>query len=162
MKVIVALAAALIAGACAHTAPDRAEDPASALAASRGLIAVESAFGYAETAARLDAALAGRGLKAMKIDHAANAMSAGLTLRPTTLFIFGAPRAGTPLMESAATIGIDLPMKALVVEEAGRTRIYYNDVAYLAARHAIPGDAPPLAAMRALLAAVTAEAAGTK
>jgi len=38
----------------------------------------------------------------------------GLTLRPTELIIFGNARGGTPLMQSVQTVGIDLPLKALV------------------------------------------------
>jgi len=54
-----------------------------------------------------------------RIDHAGGAAEVGFTLRPTELIIFGNARGGTPLMESVQTVGIDLPLKALVWEDAG-------------------------------------------
>ena len=73
-----------------------------------------------------------------RIDHAAGATSVGLPLRPTELLIFGNARGGTPLMQLAQTIGIDLPLKMLAWEDAaGKTWLSYNDPAWLAARHGI-------------------------
>jgi uncharacterized protein (DUF302 family) len=70
------------------------------------------------------------------IDHAAAVEKAGLGLRPTEVVIFGDPRAGTPLIETAQTMGIDLPRRALVwKDEAGPTQLSYNDPAWLARRH---------------------------
>ncbi len=67
-----------------------------------------------------------------KIDHAAGAHQLGLTLRPTIVLLFGNPQAGTPLMQSRQTIGIDLPLKILVWEdESGKTQVSYNQPAYL-------------------------------
>jgi uncharacterized protein (DUF302 family) len=64
-----------------------------------------------------------------------------MPLRPTELLIFGDPRAGTPLMQADQTIGIDLPLKALVWEDAsGATWISYNDPVWLAQRHALGDD----------------------
>ncbi len=160
----------LLTGACAHAhadapranAPLPVEQSRATEAPARGLVIQESTFDVVETTARLEAAIAGRGLKHLKIDHAANAAGVNLALRPTTLVIFGAPKAGTPLMEAAPTLGIDLPLKALVYAEGGKTFIVYNDVGYLAARHTVPATAPELAAMRALLVSVTTEAAGRR
>jgi uncharacterized protein (DUF302 family) len=85
------------------------------------------------------------------IDHAAGATAAGLSLRPTELLIFGNSRGGTPLMESVQTIGIDLPLKALVWQDAsGITWLSYNDADWLAKRH---GLAPELGATVSVLAA---------
>jgi uncharacterized protein (DUF302 family) len=53
-----------------------------------------------------------------RIDHAAGAAKAGLTLAPTEVIIFGNVRGGTPLMQSVRTVGIDLPLKALVWQDA--------------------------------------------
>jgi uncharacterized protein (DUF302 family) len=100
-----------------------------------------------------------------RIDHAAAAEEVGLVLRPTEVLIFGNPRGGTPLMQAVQTMGIDLPLKALVWEdEAGQTWLSYNDPAWLARRHGVGslvGSA--LAAMSAVLSAVAdkATAAGT-
>jgi uncharacterized protein (DUF302 family) len=107
--------------------------------AAEGQISVPSGFGPKETMDRFEAELRNRGMTVFAhIDHAAGAAAVGLTLRPTDLLIFGNAKAGTPLMQSAQTIGIDLPLKALVwQDEAGATWLSYNDPAYLAGRHGL-------------------------
>jgi uncharacterized protein (DUF302 family) len=97
-----------------------------------------------------------------RIDHAAAAAKVGLSLRPTEVLIFGNPKAGTPLMEIAQTVAIDLPLKALVYQdELGKTWIAYNDPAWIAKRHGIAGSAPAvLSAMSAGVAAIAKQAAG--
>jgi uncharacterized protein (DUF302 family) len=73
-----------------------------------------------------------------RIDHAAAAAKAGLALRPTEVLIFGNAKAGTPLMQAVQTLGIDLPLRALVWEdEAGRVWLTYNDPASLARCHGV-------------------------
>jgi uncharacterized protein (DUF302 family) len=94
------------------------------------------------------------------IDHAAGATAAGLPLRPTDLLIFGAAKGGTPLMQAVQTIGIDLPLKALVwQDEAGTTFLSYNDPGYLVQRHGLGEAAKPVAeAMSGALKAIAAKA----
>ena len=71
-----------------------------------------------------------------RIDHAAGAAKVGLTLRPTELIIFRNARGGTPLMQSVQTVGIDLPLKALVWQgAANKTWISYNGPSWIAQRH---------------------------
>jgi uncharacterized protein (DUF302 family) len=71
--------------------------------------------------------------------HAAGAAKIGKTLRPTAVLIFGNPQGGTPFMECAQTVGIDLPLKALVWEDAqGQVWLGYNDPESLARRHGVP------------------------
>jgi uncharacterized protein (DUF302 family) len=111
---------------------------ASALAQSAdGLVTVTSPHSATQTMARLEAAVKERNLNVFaKIDHAAGATKVNKTLRPTELLIFGNPQGGTPLMECAQTAGIDLPLKALVWQDAdGKVMLSYNDPAYLAKRH---------------------------
>jgi uncharacterized protein (DUF302 family) len=86
---------------------------------------------------RLEAAVKARGLTVFaRIDHAAGAAGVGLPLRPTELLIFGNAKGGTPLMQSVQTIGIDLPPKALVWQDAARsTWLSFNDPNWLAKRH---------------------------
>ena len=107
-----------------------------------GLITVRSGRGPAETFARVEADISARSLTVFaRIDHAAGAEAAGMTLRPTMLFIFGAARGGTPLMQAAQTVGIDLPLKILIwQDETGETQVSYNDPSWLAKRHEL-GDA---------------------
>jgi uncharacterized protein (DUF302 family) len=110
---------------------------------------------------RLAAAVTARGMTILaRIDHAAAAAEVGLALRPTQVLIFGNPRAGTPLMQAAPTIGIDLPLKALIwQDEAGRTWLSYNEPKWLAHRHgAEASTAQVLGAMTDALVAVATEA----
>lgn len=162
---------ALFVSACAHAQSPDAVGSASASqnAAGKtdpghhsdGLVRIVSAYPLDETVARLEAALAARGIKVMaKIDHGANAAGVDLALPPTTLILFGNPAAGTQLMSSARTAGIDLPMKALVYEKDGAVIYAYNAIDYVADRHSIPGDLPVLAKIESFLAAVAAEATG--
>ena len=105
--------------------------------AADGLIAVKSPYSAKETMTRLEDAVKARGLNVFaRVDHAAGAAKIGKTLRPTEVLIFGNPQGGTPLMECAQSMGIDLPLKALVWEDAAaQVWVGYNDLAYLAKRH---------------------------
>ncbi len=127
-----------------------------------GLVSLRSSSGPKDTMARLDAEVKARGMTVFaRIDHAAGAAEVGLSLRPTELLIFGNARGGTPLMQSIPTIGIDLPLKALVwQDETGGTWVSYNDPAWLARRHGLgPEAATVTSAMAAALAAIAKAAA---
>ena len=108
--------------------------------AAEGLVAMQSPYAAKETMNRLEEAARQRGLNIFaRIDHAAGAAKVGKTLRPTELLIFGSPADGTPFIECAQSVGIDLPLKALVWEDAeGRVWLGYNDPGYLAQRHSVP------------------------
>ena len=105
--------------------------------AAEGLITLKSPRGASETMDRLEDIVKQRGLTVFaRINHAAGAAKIGRALRPTEVLIFGNPQGGTPFMECAQTVGIDLPLKALVWEDSsGQTWLGYNDAAYLAKRH---------------------------
>src|SRR5271166_6200861 len=126
--------------------------------ATDGLITMPSAFGPAETVSRLEAEVKARGITIFAhVDHAAGAATAGMALRPTDLLVFGAAKGGTPLMEMAQTIGIDLPLKALVWQDAaGATWLSYNDPDWLAERRGL--SPKPAASLNALSAAPRAVA----
>jgi len=102
-----------------------------------GLITISSKFGPKETMDRLESEVQRKGLSIFaRIDHAAGAAAAGLPLRPTGVLIFGTARGGTPLMLAVQTAGIDLPLKALVWQDAGgQVWLSYNDPAWIAQRH---------------------------
>jgi uncharacterized protein (DUF302 family) len=108
-----------------------------------GLISVDSKYSARETTERLLAALPARNMTVFgRVDHAANATAAGMALRPTELIIFGNPKGGTILMQDRQRAGIDLPLKALVWEDAdGKAWITYNDPAWIARRHGLDNDA---------------------
>ena len=107
--------------------------------ATDGLVTVKSSFGPEETMKRLEAEVLAKGMTVFAhVDHAAGAATVGLPLRPTDLLIFGAAKGGTPLMQAVQSIGIDLPLKALVWQDtAGITWLSYNDPVYLAHRHGL-------------------------
>ncbi|QIP02127.1 DUF302 domain-containing protein [Bradyrhizobium symbiodeficiens] len=142
----------LIAATCSWEAQAMAAD---------GLITIKSSFGPEDTMKRLEAEVKAKGLTVFAhVDHAAGAAAVGLPLRPTDLIIFGNAKGGTPLMQQAQTVGIDLPLKALVwQDEQGVTWLSYNDPAYLAGRHGVGEPAKAaVAAMTGALHAITAKA----
>ncbi|GGA51853.1 DUF302 domain-containing protein [Dyella nitratireducens] len=110
------------------------------MASHTGILRFHSPHAFKETVQRLHAALAERGIKVFaSIDQQAEAVAIGLMMPPTTLIIFGNPKAGTPLMLANPDAGIDLPLKALVVEnEPGRVEVLINSTKYLIERHALP------------------------
>jgi uncharacterized protein (DUF302 family) len=124
--------------------------------AADGLITLSSSHGPKDTMDRLAAEITARGMTVFaRVDHAAGAAEAGLPLRPTELLIFGNAKGGTPLMQSEQTIGIDLPLKALVWQDAsGRTWLSYNDPGWLAKRHGLGAEVDP--AVKAMAAALNA------
>ena len=136
--------------------------PAPAEHAASGLVSVPSRHTAAQTLERLEAVLKQKGIRLFaRIDHAATAVEAGLSLRTTTVLLFGNPQVGTPLMQSQQTTGIDLPLKALVWEdEAGRTWLTYNDPRYLAERHQVRDHTETVQAMTAALQALARAATG--
>ena len=103
---------------------------------ANGLKTILSGFGPKETLDRLEAEVKAKGLTVFaRVDHAAGAAAVGLKLRPTELLIFGNARGGTPLMAADQQVGIDLPLKALVYQDAdGKVWLSYNDPAWIANR----------------------------
>lgn len=111
-----------------------------------GLITVKSNHSVIDTANKLEAILKSKGMTVFtRIDHAAGAKKVGQELRPTELIIFGNPKIGTPLMQCAQSIAIDLPQKMLIwQDDQGSTWLGYNDPAHLKKRHNIEGCDPVL------------------
>lgn len=130
--------------------------------AADGLIALKSPYPAKETMNRFEDTAKQRGLTIFaRIDHAAGAAKVGKALRPTEVLVFGNPMGGTPLMECAQSAGIDLPLKALVWEDAqGQVWLGYNDPAYLAKRHEA-ANCPAVAGLTKALAGL-AEATITR
>ena len=132
----------------------------AARAADNGIITRASKYSVQVTMDRFEAAAKKRGFTIVaRVNHSGAAAKAGLKLRPTQLLIFGNPKGGTPIMAAAPTAGIDLPLKALVWEDAsGRVWLSYNSPAWLKARHDIGGADKPLSGMEKALAAMSATA----
>jgi uncharacterized protein (DUF302 family) len=111
-----------------------------------GLITMKSNAGPSETMDRLEAEVRSRGMTVFaRVDHARGAADVGMELRPTDLLIFGAAKGGTPLMQADQTVGIDLPLKALVwQDEAGATFLSYNAPAHVSRRHHLGASVAPV------------------
>src|SRR5262249_49011038 len=127
-----------------------------------GLTSILSRFGPKETMDRLEAEVKAKGFAVFaRIDHAVGAAAVGLSLRPTEVLIFGNARGGTPLMQAGQSIGIDLPLKALVhQDEAGKVWLSYNDPSWIAQRHGLGAAvAANVQAMAKVLEAVATHAA---
>jgi len=129
-----------------------------------GLTSIQSSCVAKATMDRLDAEIRAKGLNVFaRIDHAAGAAEVGLTLAPTVLIIFGNARGGTPLMQSAQTVGIDLQLKILVWQDsADKTWLSYNEASWLARRHNVTGAEPVVNSLDALLTAIAKKAADSR
>jgi len=127
--------------------------------AADGLVSLKSPHSAKDTMNRLEEIVKQRGLKVFaRIDHAAGAAKIGKSLRATEVIIFGNPQGGTPFMECTQSVGIDLPLKALVWEDASsQVWLGYNDPAYLGRRHGVQ-QCPVIKNLRKALASI-AEAA---
>ena len=111
-----------------------------------------------ETVARLTQIVADKGLKLFTVvDHSGEAEAAGLELRDTKVVIFGSPQAGTPVMQAAPLAALDLPLKVLIWDDDGQTKVTYAPPAELAARYGLSDDlAARLAAIDGLTDALVA------
>jgi uncharacterized protein (DUF302 family) len=143
-RTLTAMATVIVLAGCAST-----PDPGN------GIVALKSPHSAADTLTRLEAQIKQRNLAVVaRVDHAAAAQRIGQTLRPTEVLIFGNPQAGTPLMQCAQGVGIDLPMKALVwVDAQQQTWLGWNDPAWLVRRHG-GGDCAAAENVRKALAAI--------
>ena len=147
-------------GACATPIQAESRDTEKMHHQRPHIVSVKSNVDFNQTVMQLQAALDARNLKTFAvIDHAAGAESAGLDLRPTTLFVFGNPRAGTPLMQAEQRIGLRLPLKMLVyVDENGEVQLGYPDLDHLFHEYGLTDMTPRRDAISAALTAIAAEA----
>jgi uncharacterized protein (DUF302 family) len=126
-----------------------------------GLTTIASSHDPKETMDRPETEILAKGMTVFaRIDHAAGAAEVGLTLAPTELIVFGNARGGTPLMQSVQTVGIDLPLKVLVWEDAaGQTWLSYNEPSWIARRHSVANAEEVVSKMAAALGAMARTAA---
>jgi uncharacterized protein (DUF302 family) len=120
-------------------------------------VTLPSPHSFTETVQRLDAELAARGIPVFaRIDHAANAAAAGLSMPPTLVVVFGNARAGTPLMERAPDLALDLPLRILIRTAPAGVVVSYHDPAAMAEPYGLSAaDVKPLQAITQIAAAVT-------
>ena len=132
----------------------------SGTAANEGLVTKASKYTVADTVNRLETVLKSSGMTVFaRIDHGAEAEKVGLAMRLAHVIVFGNPKGGTPLMVASPTVAIDLPLKALVWEDAGgRVWLSYNTAAYLKSRHNISGKDEAIAALDRALDTLTTKA----
>jgi uncharacterized protein (DUF302 family) len=109
------------------------------------MVHLPSSFSAAETVERIESALRSKGIMIFAlIDHSGEAQKAGLRMHFAQVIIFGSPKAGTPLMVASPTLALDLPLKALVWEDAdGKVWVSYNTPEYLQERHNVPKNLLP-------------------
>ena len=108
----------------------------------KGIINTPSNHSVDQTVERLKGILQAKGVTLFAlVDHSGEAEKVGMKMPPTKLLIFGSPKAGTPVMLTAPSIAIDLPLKVLVWEDSsGNVWISYNSPAYLQKRHSVPDE----------------------
>jgi uncharacterized protein (DUF302 family) len=110
-----------------------------------------------ETVERISAAVTDAGNTIfVEIDQAAAAEGIGMTLRPTTLLVFGNPKGGTPLMDAFPEFALELPLKVVIWEDNGTVNVAHADVAALAKRYGVSGKDQIVAAMDHVLTALSA------
>ncbi len=165
MKVLLVTSAlGLFLAACAPaSAPDTKPAPSKQSSQMNpsvdGLVKVKSVHSVRETMNRLEDRVRAKGLTVFdRIDHRANAFSAGLDMKEAQVLIFGNPKIGTPLMKQAPTMAIDLPIRVLVYQDGqGQVWLAYNDPSWLGHRHGV-SESTPLQKMSGALAALSAKA----
>ncbi|EAA9689324.1 DUF302 domain-containing protein [Salmonella enterica] len=92
------------------------------------MVKTYSAYDYPQTRLRLMKAVADNGLVLFgEFDHARAAQNVNLKMPPTTVLVFGNPKGGTPLMLAHPELGLDLPFRVLIRQQAdGRTLVSYH------------------------------------
>jgi uncharacterized protein (DUF302 family) len=132
-----------------------------AQASADNLIVKSSAFSVSETVTRLVAAVEGAGANVFAVvDHAKGAKSVGEDMAPATVVIFGNPALGTAPLLVNPVIGLDLPLKVLIWDEDGSTKITYLDPQALKSRYDIEGADNTFVKMAGALKNLTDKAAG--
>ena len=148
-------AAALSLGACGS-------ESAQLHQPTENVMTLKSTNSFAATEARLHEALASRNLKLFTVvDHGAGAQSIGEDIGRSKLFIFGNPKAGTPLMQAEPKLGLALPMKILLLESDGAVHLHRTDIAATVRGYGVTDQTERLAKISETLDAILAEAAGT-
>jgi len=128
------------------------------ITAEADVVTKDSQRSVSDTVAALTDMIAAKGMKLFAvIDQAAEAREVGLSLRETTLVIFGSPKAGTPVMDASPLSALDLPLKVLIWADGQQTRVsYYAPEAQAAGHHLSADLAANLSGINALTDALVA------
>jgi uncharacterized protein (DUF302 family) len=148
----------LLPGTATH-AEDAMRGLGNVVQKERGIVSIPSNHSVDETVDKLKNILQSKQITLFTlIDHGGEAAKAGLKMPPTKLLIFGNPKGGTPLMLSAPSTALDLPLKVLVSEDAqGKVWLSYNSPEYLKERHGLPSNLLQNIAVVETLAAAAGE-----
>jgi uncharacterized protein (DUF302 family) len=148
----------LLVGACLLIAA--AVGSVAAAAADGAVVTKKSAHSVSATLDRFEKILKSKGITVFtRIDHAAGAKKVGAELPATELIVFGNPKLGTPLMQAARSVGLDLPMKALAwADTDGTVYLSYTAPSALKSRHGIEGADKVIATMTKALDGLTTAA----
>jgi uncharacterized protein (DUF302 family) len=106
------------------------------------LVELASPDGFEATVDRLVDAIKSAGLLVIaRIDHAGGARTAGLSLPPSLVLVYGHPLGGTPIMQAHPAAALDLPLRVLIrTADDGRTLVSFHPVADLLAPHGVPAE----------------------
>ena len=153
---------ALFAAGCAPVqAPQSSEvESKSAMStiAAPAIITAVSPHSFEQTVSRAEAAIDKRPLNLFaKVDHAAGAAKVDLSLAPSTLFIFGNPKGGTPLMTRNPQMGIVLPLKLHVYQDGDAVKVSYTDITAEAKSHGLDSEQLPIPNIVKMLSGLAAE-----
>ena len=155
-----AIASALASGLATLTA-NTAASSATMAASQDGLVRNRSVYPFAETIVRLKADIAKKGIVFFSaIDQAKLASDAKVSLRPSTLLMFGNPALGSQFITSNPNAGIDWPVRLLVQEdEQGQVWTVYTDFDWIAERYKITNRAAAFAMASKVIASITSSVA---
>ena len=125
-----------------HSKFEDGKETTMALNSGKGIVDLPSNHSVDQTVEKLKGILNEKGVTLFAlVDHSGEAEKVGMKMPPTKLLIFGSPKAGTPVMLTAPSIAIDLPLKVLVWEDrSGNVWVSYNTPAYLQKRHNVPDE----------------------
>jgi uncharacterized protein (DUF302 family) len=153
--------AAMLAFGVAACSTSSSDTQSMTTMAPNGIVAAKSAYGMAETVARLKQDIAGKGLMFFnEIDQAKLAKDAGIETRPSTLLVFGNPALGTQFITANPQSGIDWPVRLLVFEDAnGQVWTEYTDFHYIETRHGIADRSAQFQKASEVIASITASVA---
>lgn len=132
--------------------------------AGSGIIKVRSAYAFGETVARLEADISAKKIKLfLTLDQSRLATEAGISLRPSTLLLFGNPPLGTQFITSKPEAGLDWPVRMLVSQTAsGEVEVSYTDFGWIGRRHGITDRDAQLAMASNVAASIAGSVAAEK
>jgi uncharacterized protein (DUF302 family) len=138
----------------------RAEEPNRHFL-ENGIVKVRSAYPLSETVERIKQDVSAKGIMFFfAVEQSKLAGEAGISLRPSTLLVFGNPALGAQFMTSNPLAGIDWPVRLLVVEdERGDVWTVYNDFGYIARRHGISDREAAFQKASEVIASITSSVA---